>query len=242
MKTESTTDRTWQEDLRQLLPGPQVLAAGLMLVAFFVWFYWSSFGAFRRTWSQDDYQHGPFVPLFSLFLLWYRRDMIIPFVGRGSWWGLALAVGAAAVLDALLLASFGWSELIGQNLRITAWVVFAAAWVVAVGWSIRERRRQAVLREACPRQDAFLDALEQYLKGDYYQAEQLLGGLLDKNARDLEARLMLATLLRHAGRAAEAAGQLDALGRLEGAEKWRVEIEEERQLLTEAGTLAVSAA
>ncbi len=169
---------------------------------------------------------------------------------HGSWWGLALAIGAAAALDVLLLASFGWSELIGQNLRNTAWVVFAAAWAVAVGWSIRERRRQAVCGAgvsparaagtAAP-QDAFVEALEHYLKGDYYQAEQLLGGLIGRNARDLEARLMLATLLRHTGRVAEAAGQLDALGRLEGAEKWQFEMEEERQLLAEAETPAAAA-
>jgi thioredoxin-like negative regulator of GroEL len=155
---------------------------------------------------------------------------------------LALAIGAAAVLDVLLLVSFGWSELIGQNLRNTAWVVFAAAWAVAVGWSIRERRRQAVLRRVNPQQDAFVEALEHYLKGDYYQTEQLLAGLIGRNARDLEARLMLATLLRHSGRVAEAAGQLDALGRLEGAEKWQFEMEEERQLLAEAETPAASAA
>ncbi len=184
---------------------------------------------------------------------------------HGSWRGLALAVGAAVVLDALLLASFGWSELIGQNLRNTAWVVFAAAWAVAVGWSIRQRRRQAALGgdatscsagvsparaadhrfaavPAAAPQDAFVEALDHYLKGDYYQAEQLLGGLLGRNARDLEARLMLATLMRHTGRAAEAAGQLDALGRLEGAEKWQFEIEEERQLLAEAETRPATAA
>jgi len=161
---------------------------------------------------------------------------------HGSWWGLALAVGAAAALDALLLASFGWSELIGRNLRNTAWVVFAAAWLVAVAWSVRQRRRQAACCGVNPKQDAFVEALEHYLKGDYYQAEQLLGGLLRRNARDIEARLMLATLMRHAGRAAEAAGQLDALGRIEGAEQWQFEMEEERQLLAETGTPAATAA
>jgi len=38
--------------------------------------------------SQEDYQHGFFVPIFALVLLWLRRDMIVPFAGRGSWWGL----------------------------------------------------------------------------------------------------------------------------------------------------------
>jgi exosortase len=107
MKTESTTDRTWQEDLRQLRPGPQVLAAGLILVAAFVWFYWGSLFHFGRVWSQDDYQHGPFVPLFSLFLLWYRRDMIIPFAGRGSWWGLAFLGLWAVMRWAAVYFNFG---------------------------------------------------------------------------------------------------------------------------------------
>ncbi len=47
----------------------------------------------------------------------------------GSWSGLALAIGAAAVLDLLLLVSFGWSELIGQSLRNTLWAAFGVVWV-----------------------------------------------------------------------------------------------------------------
>jgi Flp pilus assembly protein TadD len=75
-------------------------------------------------------------------------------------------------------------------------------------------------------------ALDHYLKGDYYQAEQVLEGLLRQNIRDLEARLMLATLLRHAGRGDEARRQLETLARFEGAGKWELEIQAERQLLT----------
>jgi len=89
MNTERKTERTWQEDLRQMTPKPESLVAMACLVIAFAWFNWSSFAMFRRVWSQPDYQHGPLVPLFSLFLLWIRRDMIIPFTGRGSWWGMA---------------------------------------------------------------------------------------------------------------------------------------------------------
>ena len=39
----------------------------------------------------------------------------------GSWGGLALAIAAAILLNLLVLLSFGWSELIGQNLRTTLW-------------------------------------------------------------------------------------------------------------------------
>jgi hypothetical protein len=56
--------------------------------------------------------------------------------------------------------------------------------------------------------------------------------LLRKNLRDLEARLMLATLLRHSGRVDEAKRQLDTLARFEGAGKWELEIQRERDLLS----------
>jgi cytochrome c-type biogenesis protein CcmH/NrfG len=73
--------------------------------------------------------------------------------------------------------------------------------------------------------------VQHYLKGDYYQAEGILQRLIKTNAADADARLMLATLLRHAGRFDEAAGQLDALALVDGAEKWRFEISRERRRL-----------
>jgi hypothetical protein len=152
----------------------------------------------------------------------------------GSWSGLALALGAAAVFDVLLLASFGWSELIDRNWRIAWWAAFGVAWAAAVCWSISQCRRQAAVRDGEPENDSFAEAMDHYLKGDYYQAEQILEGLLRRNDHDLEARLMLATVLRRARRCDEAREQLDVLARLEGAGKWELEIQDEQERLTEA--------
>ena len=160
----------------------------------------------------------------------------------GSWFGLAVALCAAAGLDLLLLASFGWSELIGEGVRSTLWVAFGVFWVVAGAWSARQCRRRAVTDQPDAHADAFTDALDHYLKGDYYQAEHVLEGLLRRNLRDVDARLMLATLLRHTERLDEAARQLDTLARLEGAGKWRWEIQRERDLLAEAKTEKATAA
>ncbi len=80
------------------------------------------------------------------------------------------------------------------------------------------------------------------MKGDYYQAEHVLEGLLRRNVRDLDARLMLATLLRHTGRLDEATRQLDTLARFEGAGKWELEMRQERELLAEATTRNSAAA
>lgn len=161
---------------------------------------------------------------------------------HGSWSGLALALGAAAVLDALLLVSFGWTELIGRNLRNTFWVAFVVAWIVAIVWSRNQCRRQAAVCSLQPKEDSFGQAVDYYLKGDGYQAEQILEGLLRRNIRDLDARLMLATLLRHDGRLDEATRQLDTLAHFEGVGKWELEIQEERDLLAEAKAKRASAA
>jgi hypothetical protein len=152
---------------------------------------------------------------------------------HGSWAGLALAIGAAVVLDALLLVSFGWTELIGENVRNIVWAAFGVCWVVAAGWSVRDCRRRAAAGTPDPKHDQFAEALDTYLKGDYYRTERILEGLLRRNLRDVDARLMLATLLRHTGRFEEAGKQLDTLTRFEGAGKWELELERERQLLAE---------
>jgi hypothetical protein len=160
----------------------------------------------------------------------------------GSWGGMALALGTAAVLDLLLLVSFGWSELIGPGLRNTLWTLFGVAWILGAFWSARHCGRHVAALIPDPLRDVFTEALDHYLKGDYYQAEHMLDGLLRRNARDLDARLMLATLLRRAGRPEEARQQLDTLARFEGAGKWQWEIERERTLLKKVKTREVAAA
>jgi exosortase len=141
MSTEPKRDRTWQEDLQQFIPGPQVLLAAVALVGCFVWFYWTagSIGVFQRTWAEADYQHGPLVPLFSLFLLWYRREMIIPFAGRGSLWGLAFLAVWAIVRWVAVYFNFGSLTeysmlpfLAGLALFVGGWQALRWAWPAIV--------------------------------------------------------------------------------------------------------------
>jgi exosortase len=145
MNTEPKRDRTWQEDLQQFIPGPQVLVVAAVLVGCFVWFYWSSFDVFRRTWMEADYQHGPVVPLFSLFLLWYRREMIIPFAGRGSLWGLAFLALWAVMRWAAVYFNFGslpeYSMLpffAGLALFVGGWQALRWAWpaIIFLGFMV----------------------------------------------------------------------------------------------------------
>jgi thioredoxin-like negative regulator of GroEL len=77
----------------------------------------------------------------------------------------------------------------------------------------------------------FRRAQAEYLQGDYFQAEATLTGLLAREPRDAEARLLLATLLRHTQRYEEAEDQLKQLSRFETAARWQIEITCERALL-----------
>jgi exosortase len=141
MSTEPKRDRTWQEDLQQFIPGPQVLLAAVVLAGCFLWFYWKagSISVFQRTWKEPDYQHGPFVPLFSLFLLWYRRDVIIPFVGRGSLWGLPFLALWAIMRWAAVYFNFGSLPeysilpfLAGLAIFVGGWQALRWAWPAIV--------------------------------------------------------------------------------------------------------------
>ena len=103
---ETKPDLTLKEELKRLLPGPRVQVAWLVLAAVIsCGFTGRRSGTWSVTWwAQEDYQHGFFVPIFALFLLWLRRDMIGRFSGRGSLVGIAVLrrVGGDAVDGGLL--------------------------------------------------------------------------------------------------------------------------------------------
>jgi hypothetical protein len=69
-----------------------------------------------------------------------------------------------------------------------------------------------------------------------------LDRLLRRNARDVDARLLSATLLRRTGRTAEARRSLDEMERWAGVEKWRSEIRREREYLDAVDAAGISAA
>jgi predicted Zn-dependent protease len=146
---------------------------------------------------------------------------------------LAVAVTAAGLLNVALVGSFIWSDLFARQMRIIGWVFLGVAWSVSAGVSAWRQRREES-QDRTPGEDWFGEALDGYLKGNWVEAERLLGRLLERDRRDLEARLMLATLLRRTKRFDEATRQLNHLVRMEGSQHWALEIRREGELLTEA--------
>jgi hypothetical protein len=150
---------------------------------------------------------------------------------EGAWSGLALAFGFALLVNFLALANFVWIDLVAPSLLLFGWLATAVIWAgsgLFIGW---RGGLSDTAADAAARDDLFRQALAEYLKGAWFEAETLFGRLVAKDPRDVDARLMLATLLRHTDRPADAQRQLDELDRLEKADKWRAEIDRERQIL-----------
>jgi hypothetical protein len=153
---------------------------------------------------------------------------------RGSWFSLFLAIAAAAALSAALVLSFGWSELIEPKLRTALWSALGLVWCSAAAIAFARRRTLMPAAETVPaRNDHFSQALDSYLHGDWFQAERILAQMVEENERDLESRLLLATMLRHLQRFDEAARHLDVLARFDGAERWEFEIRREHERIAE---------
>lgn len=149
----------------------------------------------------------------------------------GAWSGLAIAIGFAALLDLGLLAGRMWTELLSSAALTAIWLVLAAIWAVsaAVSW-----RWVAGLRfgQSQPAGDEmFLAARDEYLKGNWFEAETILSRILDRNVLDIEARLLRANLLFHTARSKEATGELDRLSRMDGGQIWWMEISRLRSRL-----------
>ncbi len=143
---------------------------------------------------------------------------------------LGVSIAAAAVLNLLIAATFLWDELLAPEVRNLGWAVLAAAWVGAAAvWLIQRRWNQS--RAESDALVSFQTALEHYLRGDWFQTERLLCAILKANPEDVEARLLMATLLRHTNRCDEARRELQRLTGVPGSGAWQWEIERELALL-----------
>ena len=155
--------------------------------------------------------------------LWYR----------GLFMGLVLATGFAILLNLLLLASFVWIELLETWHLQLGWLAIGSMWMVSAFLSAWYGVGETAASEAASAEGLFREALNEYLQRSWFEAERILGRLLRRYPRDVEARLLLATLLRNARRYDEALDELARLELLRDAQRWSLEIAGERQLIAE---------
>lgn len=156
---------------------------------------------------------------------------------RGQFSSLLVATGFSVLLNLALISSFLWPRSLGETFSAVAWPTVFLLWATSAAVAIRSLPDlMAVDQPPASEPDSasdtlFIQAQHEYLTGNWQAAEALLRRRLDKAARDIEARLMLATMLRHQRRLDESAQQLDVMLRLDQSIGWNFEIQRERRLL-----------
>jgi hypothetical protein len=150
---------------------------------------------------------------------------------RGEVSALGLSIGFSALLNLAVLATWGWTELLSTPLLLVAWAGVALIWLVSLVGGLVQMPRLCGLSSNDSAGDLFRAAQGEYLRGNWFEAELHLNQLLAVNSSDVDARLLLATLLRRLGQPKEALEQLDRLAKTEGSEKWQLEIARQQQLL-----------
>ena len=156
---------------------------------------------------------------------------------RGHWSSLVLAIGFSIVLNLALLSTFVWPAFIGVQLKWLVWLATGVLWLVC-GWkswnflSSYDKRPSIPVEKPDETDDTlFIRAQTEYLKGDFTQAESLLAQQLQRNTRDAEARLLLASIYHRTNRTDRALHQLQQLQRLDTADPWSFEIQRQLELV-----------
>lgn len=157
--------------------------------------------------------------------LWWRGDLR----------ALLAAVLFAAAVNAMLVVTFVWPEMLPSRLVTFGQLALAAIWMVSVVHSFRALRQ--IRQPVSATTDAwFCKAQGEYLQGHWFEAESLLKKVIRDQSRDVDAHLMLVGVYRQSGRQEEAVGALNRLKKFDGAAKWVLEIRREQQRLADMKT------
>jgi hypothetical protein len=149
---------------------------------------------------------------------------------RGVPRSLLLAVLCCWAVGLLLLATFVWPDWIDAWIVRSCWLLALVAWIAG---SVRSHLNFSRMmgRPDDNAQSAFVQAQNEYLKGNWFEAEAILLDILHDFPRDAEAMLMLVGVLRHTQRWQPALRRLDQLELLDTAAPWRFEILHERKII-----------
>ena len=153
---------------------------------------------------------------------------------RGSLMGLVLALAFAVVIDAAVIVTWIWSDLVELPVAIGVWTAAAAIFVVSTVSAVQAFPPPIPLGRAEERLGAGVAARDAYLARDWTAAEAGLRTLLARSPTDGEAQLLLGTLLRRVGRREEARDALEKLSRADVGQAWLAVIDRELARLAAA--------
>jgi len=155
---------------------------------------------------------------------------------RGSLLGLVLALAFAVTLDAAVLTTWIWPDLVDLPLKLAAWTASVAIWLLGTASALAAFPAVLPVGPDATTDRLLVEARDAYLAHDWLTAERRLRDLLERSPTDGEAQLLLATLLRRVGRLEEARTALDKLSASDAGAPWRHVVARERRLLTPGPT------
>ena len=149
--------------------------------------------------------------------------------------GLYVALGFGAALNLALIDTMIWPQLLELGPPVLLWGLVATYWLAGIYAAFREGN--TATDDGSNSADAgdglFIQAQTEYLSGDWDEAAWRLQRILAQQPRDVEARLLLATLCRHQRQFDAAREQLQILQRFDESTPWSFEIQRELELLAQ---------
>ena len=121
-------------ECKRWVPEATVLCAWAALLVVFVATYYFTFAWLARMWMQPNYLHGFLVAPFSLFLLWFRSDMMVPFPSKGSLWAFPFFALSAVIRGIAIYFNYSIDHyslfplLIGLALFVGGWRALRWSW------------------------------------------------------------------------------------------------------------------
>ena len=158
---------------------------------------------------------------------------------KGHWSSLFAAIGFSILLNIALISSFLWKWSLGEAFPLIAWPVICLIWAATALVSYNRLTDVMAVpiteKVAVPeRPDTlFIQAQHEYLKGHWGEAQTLLNRQIDQHPRDIESRLLLATLFRHSRKLDQSLQQLKEIKRFDEAVEWNFECTREEELIRE---------
>jgi exosortase len=105
------------------------------LLGLLLWAYWPTLAEMAERWADDpQYSHGYLVPIFSLYLLWSRRELLTVGDPQPTWWGVAFLLAGIGLRGVGTFFYFGWFDAISLLFCLAGLALVAGGWR-ALRWS-----------------------------------------------------------------------------------------------------------
>ncbi len=145
--------------------------------------------------------------------------------------GLVQALAFTWCASLLLIATFVWPAWLNVVLVRCLWPTLIVWWLwesLANHWTLGKLIQQG---KPLVSDNRFQIAQDEYLRGNWFEAEAILLAIVTECPRDVEAHLLLVSVLRHTRRWGPALRRLQHIETLDASAKWQFEISRERQFI-----------